>query len=515
MQGTVCGKIKDISMYPALDGTAELMARVERLYFRERYVKRGEPNELKRTFLKIHGITGRQLNGVIFSLAGEVDATRKCLQRNLDTKERKVGVVKERIEEALTRKDKDWFKLHQYKRQVAQLEGKIAKLKERMLSETPSLCFGSRKLFRKQFNLKENSYHYHGEWLEDWRATRSSQFYCLGSKDESLGNQTCQMLPKGLQLRLPNCLTAKFGTHITVPVVFPHGQETLKNALLTGQAISYRFIRKEKGWYVHATTERIQVPTVTDGKNGALGLDLNADHIAVGRIDASGNPIESWDLPTLLLGKSRGQIVAILGDAIALVVHYAKGNLVPIAIEDLKLDKRKVSGNKKGNRKVSMMAYAAFRNLLFSKAYQEGVEVVAINPAYTSVIRWVKFGIGYRLTPHQAAAVAIARRGLGFGEGLTARRLRYTLCLPVRNQQRHVWSDWRVVSRMLEQSRKATRSGGRQAGSPARGTPLSRAGGPSTPTMDGSPGFREYLPDGSQQHCSAGECDCFTIVVPF
>src|SRR5271169_874650 len=75
-----------------------------------------------------------------------------------------------------------------------------------------------------------------------------------------------------------------------------------------------------------------------------------------------------------------------------------------------------------------------------------------------------------------------------------------------------------VASRIpdaLERSRKATRSGGRQARSPARGTPLSRAGGPSTPTMDGSPGFREYLPDGSQQHCSAGECDCFTIVVPF
>src|SRR5271169_793360 len=294
MQVTVCGKIKDISMYPALDGTAELMARVERLYFRERYVKRGEPNELKRGFLKGWGITGRQLNGVIFSLAGEVDATRKCLQRNLDTKERKVGVVKKRIEEALTRKDKDWFKLHQYKRQVAQLEGKIAKLKERMLSETPSLCFGSRKLFRKQFNLKENSYHYHGEWLEDWRATRSSQFYCLGSKDESFGNQTCQLLPKCLQLRLPNALSGQFGTHITVPVVFPHGQEILSNALLAGQSISYLFVRKEKGWYVHATTERVEVPVVTNRKNGALGIDLNTDYIIVSRIDESGNPTGAW-----------------------------------------------------------------------------------------------------------------------------------------------------------------------------------------------------------------------------
>jgi|GEM_PF-3889839 len=104
MQVTVCGKIKDISMYPALDGTAELMARVERLYFRERYIKGGEPNELKRRFLKGWGITGRQLNGVIFSLAGKVDATRKCLQRNLDTKER--------IKKALKMNERDWFKIH-------------------------------------------------------------------------------------------------------------------------------------------------------------------------------------------------------------------------------------------------------------------------------------------------------------------------------------------------------------------------------------------------------------------
>jgi hypothetical protein len=30
--------------------------------------------------------------------------------------------------------------------------------------------------------------------------------------------------------------------------VFPHGQEILNNALLAGQAISYLFVRKDKGW---------------------------------------------------------------------------------------------------------------------------------------------------------------------------------------------------------------------------------------------------------------------------
>ena len=167
----------------------------------------------------------------------------------------------------------------------------------------------------------------------------------------------------------------------------------------------------------------------------------------------------------------------------------------------------------KTNRKVSMMVYSAFRQLIGSTAFRAGVEVIGINPAYTSVIGLAKFGSGYKLTPHQAAAVAIARRGLGFGERLTTRRLRYTFCLPVRNRRKHVWSDWRVVSRMLERDRKS-RSGSRQASNSARGIPLSIAAGPS-PAMDGSPGSRGNPSGGSQQHCSAGVCGCSTIFEPF
>jgi len=39
MQVTGCGKIKDTSLYPVLDATSHLMDKVERLYFKERYIK--------------------------------------------------------------------------------------------------------------------------------------------------------------------------------------------------------------------------------------------------------------------------------------------------------------------------------------------------------------------------------------------------------------------------------------------------------------------------------------------
>ena len=55
-----------------------------------------------------------------------------------------------------------------------------------------------------------------------------------------------------------------------------------------GQAISYRFKRDGKGWRVFVSTEMMDVPVVTDRRRGAIGVDLNADHLAVADTDASG-----------------------------------------------------------------------------------------------------------------------------------------------------------------------------------------------------------------------------------
>jgi seryl-tRNA synthetase len=70
--------------------------------------------------------TGRQLNGIIFNLSGNVEANRQALLRNLETKKRKLDKVGKRIKSALKSDRKDWFKIHQYKRQVAYLKHKIA-----------------------------------------------------------------------------------------------------------------------------------------------------------------------------------------------------------------------------------------------------------------------------------------------------------------------------------------------------------------------------------------------------
>ena len=101
-----------------------------------------------------------------------------------------------------------------------------------------------------------------------------------------------------------------------------------------GQAISYRFKRDGRGWRIFVTTRMMDVPVVTDRRRGAIGVDLNADHLAVAETDASGNCLNAWRVPLVPYGKSTHQAEALIGDAAAGVVEYARDAGKPIVIEE-------------------------------------------------------------------------------------------------------------------------------------------------------------------------------------
>ena len=64
-------------------------------------------------------------------------------------------------------------------------------------------------------------------------------------------------------------------------------------------------------------------------------MDLNADHLAVCETDASGNYVHAFSVPLVTYGKSAHQAEAIIGDAVARVVGYAREAGKPIVIEKL------------------------------------------------------------------------------------------------------------------------------------------------------------------------------------
>ena len=204
---------------------------------------------------------------------------------------------------------------------MADLRHRLAALEAEIAVGRVRLCFGSKRLWGRQHHLEANGYASHQEWLKYWRDSRSDEFFVFGSRDETAGCQLCvaAVADDGtmtLRLRMPDCLVGQYGKYLVIQGVrFTYGHEQVLAALQSnddygqyrrehggkagrstdlGQAICYRFKRGGKGWRVFVSTRRL----------GAMGADLNADHLAVAESDASGNCLGAWRVPLVTYGRS-------------------------------------------------------------------------------------------------------------------------------------------------------------------------------------------------------------------
>ena len=126
---------------------------------------------------------------------------------------------------------------HQKRRRLANLKSRLAGLEADLAADRVRLCFGSKRLWRKQHHLEANGYGSHEEWLREWRAARSDEFFVLGSRDETGGCQLCvaAIAEDGtltLRLRMPDCLAGEHGKYLVIEGVrFAYGHEQVLAAL--------------------------------------------------------------------------------------------------------------------------------------------------------------------------------------------------------------------------------------------------------------------------------------------
>ncbi len=480
----------------ALSAYAGLYGRVQRKLFSA--VAAGRPAaSLKGEYLRRYGIPARMFNGVRVSLEGKVASVKEQQKLGVDSLQRRIARAERQISDAAERGRRD--QVHQKKRRLVNLKTRLAGLEADIAEGRVRLCFGSKKLWRKQHDLEANGYGSHAEWLRDWRDARRDEFFVLGSRDETAGCQLCVAGVAGdgsltLRLRLPDCLADEHGKHLVVEGVrfaYGHGQilaalqsnaeyaayrrehgEKAARGTGLGQAVSYRFKRDEKGWRVFVTTKMMDVPLVTDRRRGAIGVDLNADHLALCETDGSGNCINSWRVPLVTYGKSTHQAEAVIGDAVAGVVEYAKEARKPIVIERLDFRQKKAvleGESRRYSRMLSSFSYGKVKAYFLSRGYRDGVEVCQVNPAFSSVIGRVKFMERYGLSVHQAAGLVLARRLLGCSERIPRRRVCPTgngvhvaFTVPVRKRVKHVWAHWGAVSGQLRPALAAQHRLGRR-----------------------------------------------------
>ena len=361
------------------------------------------------------------------------------------------------------------FVIHQKKRALAIIKQKLARLNQQSQLGKISLCFGTKKLFKAQYNLELLGYANHDEWLADWRKARSTNFLMVGAKTYSCGNQLCRLDAEGkLVITVPPCLVKEFGGKVRCDrVKFRYGQEFINLALTptkhkrglsyrngTQMPVTHRFVKKDHKWYLHTTVELPDIPYISRHQNGAIGIDLNANNIAWAYCDKEGNLKEKGQIDFNLENSSSGQITHILSLAIGKIIDVATLHQCPIIIEKLDFSQKKTSLREQGKRYARMLsqfAYSKFSDLVNSKARLTGIEVIETNPAYSSLIGLTKYMSFYGLNSGRAAALVLARRGLRLSERLP--RVLFALFEPV-DSSKHVWSYWARTSKLLKGCRR-------------------------------------------------------------
>jgi IS605 OrfB family transposase len=470
---------------------AEYFGSIERRLFVQSHIKGASSSSLKKTFLTQFGITARQFNSLRMQLDGKVSSFIEKRKLDIQELQSKTTHLQKIIDKKTTQKEKLHqqlqkipqtqplfskntkkyrnlkFYLHQKKRRLRNLQQKLEKLQVDVLNNKIRICFGSKQLFHKQFNLEDNAYKEHEDWRKVWLEARSSQFLVIGSKDETFGNQSAIYdLKNTLRLRVANQFMDKYGKYIDFPeVIFPYGQEWLDKAKVSylgrtrsGRlqkyyaSITYRFIKLEKGWYVNATVERETPKVGTSNLNGSIGVDINAGFLVLCEIDRFGNPIKSRRMDIPMYSRRKEQIKASMSDAIKEILEYAVLVQKDVMIEKLNFSKKKTQLREKGTayaRMLSGFAYSTFQQLIAAKAKKVGVRIKQVNPAYTSQIGQMKFMARYGLSSHAAASCIIARRGYRF----KTEKPKYdtVLSLPINfNKKQSNYSNWRTITTHLK-----------------------------------------------------------------
>ena len=280
---------------------------------------------------------------------------------------------------------------------------------------------------------------------------------------------------------MPSALGLEHGKYLVIEkVYFAYGHEIIVSAIESnqkrqklqrekdpsftsyGQAISYRFKQGDHGqWYVFASTSREAPSQCTQITRGAIGLDLNIDHIALVETDAHGNKVHVQSLPLNTYGKSKQQTEALIGDVAAQIVRQAAAVRKPVVLENLDFKKKKETLKEQSSRSyartLSSFAYNKIISMVQSRGYRAGVEVLSVNPAFTSVIGRTKYALRYGLSIHQSAALCIARRGLGVFERVPSHLDRipdgkgghFALTLPERTRAKQKGAFWKLLSKEL------------------------------------------------------------------
>ncbi len=335
----------------------------------------------------------------------------------------------------------------QKQRRLQHVQARLAEVKERIAQGRVSVCRGGRRLAKLRHLLDGDAAALtKREWRARWEATRLF-LTADGEADKAWGNETIRVHPDEgwLEIRLPTPLAHLSNTpgraatyRLSCPVAFTHRRDQWVAQAASG-AVRYDIsLDPAKGngrWHLDASWRLPPrpVPSLEElRQHRSLGVDLNADQLAAWVLTPAGNPLGEphtiiLDLDGQPASTRDGRLRAAVGELLRLATTNGCRSLT---VENLDFADARTTGRetlgrgrrgKAFRRIVSGIPTRRFRDLLAGMAANQGLWIIAVDPAWTSV-----WGGCYwqqplnkstkqpvRVSRHHAAALVIGRRGLG------------------------------------------------------------------------------------------------------
>ncbi|MBN3948878.1 MAG: hypothetical protein HWQ38_21415 [Nostoc sp. NMS7] len=400
-----------------------------------------------------YGINKRHANGVISFAKGKVDAAKahrelhiktivgkiKSIEKWLKSSERKLKLARKFYAKknwqhsktgcnfplscSLKYRDTNWsnlkFQIHGKKRKLVLFKNKLEHLKVKPI----------------------RVYVPHGN------------VFIVGSKDESFGNQVAQWDSQTIKIRVPQCLESRFGKTVSSNI---GNFDWNINRLPDIGAHTWHFFCKNGRWVTAVQFTPKPVKQQSRSVNyGGIGIDLNPGSIGWAYVDPDGN-LKAKGQILLQMGLPNGKQDSNIVGAVLQLAALAGSFECPVVCEELDFaDKKERLGeeSRKYARMLSSWAYSRFYELLQSILSNRGIELITVNPAYSSLIGLVKYMKMYALSSDYAAALIIARRGMKLSERLPSAINAYFEV----NSEKHVWHWWSQLNKQIKRSGKINR----------------------------------------------------------
>ena len=394
-------------------------------------------NELNKILQERFSVTSRTANSAILEVEEIISSALALIPLNIEKLEARIDSKMKLIE----KKRKEMAKIHASRKtntkrlgklklhiynihnSINRIRQKIENLERQLNEKKPNICMGTKKLARNDMKV--------------FKLHRDSQINYIGRADEKQGNANFQMqyVKKGnffaMKVRRDfgkwkddrNSERFAYGK-----CHFKYGGRQLRDAMRDNVSpVTVSVIRRDDRYYLFVTVAISYESSaiVTRKEHGVIGIDFNKGFINICETDEKGNivSIEKIKYPF----EKAGITNAGLADVISKVCEKSIKTGKSIVAEDLSFERKKRKAKKavtptekEKMRMLHSLPYSRYAQILENITFNRKIELIKVNPAYTSRTAEQKFCKQMKLNIHNGAAYVIARKGMGIKDKFIA-----------------------------------------------------------------------------------------------